>query len=105
MQSKHYKPTSVTTTLPKLKKKRKLTGVTFPAILTPDTGIHVVKQLTGDRYRIWFHVGTKKRYVSLPKGTTMDEARTRRDRLYENLKREYGARRRTPREADTRKAY
>ena len=84
----HYKPSKAMPA--KLKDKR--IGITFPAITTPDTGLHRIKTLVAERYRIWYHVGRKKRYVLLPRGTTLEEARKRRDTLYANLKTNYGAR-------------
>ena len=76
------------------KKKTKLKGITYPWLATPDTGITVVRQISqsGDRLKLWYLVDGKRRYVTLPKGTTMDEARTRRDHLYRNLKELHQAR-------------
>lgn len=89
--------------LKKRPKKRKPEGITVPEVLTPDTGIHVIKQLTGTapRLKLWFHQDGKKKYVSLPAGTTMEEARTRRDHLYRNLRQLYQAKKRSPRNLGT----
>lgn len=100
MKSTDYKPAKPVAT------KRKKTGITFPAILTPDTGIHRIRSINAPRYKIWYEVGGRKQYVTLPVGTTIEEARTRRDRLYENLKKQFKARRRTPKATDSeRKTY
>ena len=100
----NYTTTSaVTVKPPKRRNKtlRKKTGVTFPAVLTENTGIHIVQTLLPEKkLKIWYHVGGKKRYVTLPKGTSIEEARIRRDRLYQNLKDLYGAKRRTPKATD-----
>lgn len=63
----------------------------IPPSVSPDTGIHVVKQIDRVRYKIWYHVGRNKRYVTLPPGTTLPEARVARDNLYENLRKKFGA--------------
>ena len=60
---------------------------TFPKILNPDTGIHALRHADGTtRYKIWYHVDGKKRYVSLPPRTMIEEARARRDDLHAALK-------------------
>ena len=80
----------------KLKKRK---GITFPSLLTPDTGIHTIQTPDGPRHKIWFHVDGKKRYVLLPP-CDLAEARERRSNLYKNLATKYGAKRRTPRPAE-----
>jgi len=87
-----YKPT-----------KRMSKGITFPTIVTPDTGIQVVRTLgKPDRYKVWFHENGKRRYLTLPAGTSLAEARERRGHLYAALKAQYGGKRRTPRKVNTR---
>lgn len=94
-----YKTTPVTVLpeLPPIKPRRrpKRVGTTFPRITSKDTGIHTIKTLEGNRYKIWFLAGEKKRYVTLKKGTTIEEARKRRDTLYKNLREKFGAKGRT----------
>lgn len=98
MNPESYKPTPVTAK----KRKPRKTGITYPAILTPDTGIHTVQTLLPEKkYKIWYQVDGRKHYVTLPKGTTIEDARTRRDRLYENLRTRYRATRRTPKTSET----
>lgn len=82
--------------LPPPPKKRKPKGITFPSILTADTGIHTLKTLGPIRFKVWYSVDGKKRYVTLPKDTTIEDARARRDRLYARMKEGYGAKRRKP---------
>ena len=93
---KNYKTPDTVSTKPKHP------GITFPEILTPNTGIHIIERITGTRYKVWYHVDGKKRYLSLPNGITLTEARTRRDTLYKNLKTTYGAKKRKPRTANSR---
>ena len=60
---------------------------TFPKVRNLDTGIHALRHADGTtRYKIWYHVNEKKRYVSLPPHTTLHEARARRDDLHAALK-------------------
>lgn len=89
------------------KRKSPTKGITVPFITDPDTGIAPLDQVTAVRYRIWYIEDGKRKYVMLPKGTTIEDARTRRDTLYRNLILDYGARRkpvpvstRKPRELD-----
>ena len=62
--------------------------ITYPLTTHPDTGIHTVY---GNRLKIWHEVDDRKQYLTLPPGTTIDEARARRDELYRTLA-EQGAR-------------
>jgi hypothetical protein len=78
-------------------KKRK--GITYPSLLTPDTGIHTIQTPDGPRFKIWYHNDGKKRYLLLPP-CDMAEARERRSHFYRNLATKYGAKRRTPRPAE-----
>lgn len=64
---------------------------------SPDTGIHVIDQVKGVRYKVWYHHGDRKRYVTLPYGISIAEARERRDTLYRNLVNQYEAVRRRKR--------
>ena len=72
-------------------------AIHFPAVRTPDTGINRVPCLTGTRYKVWYLVGGRRRYVMLPKGIDITEARSRRNRLYKRLKDDYGAKRKVMR--------
>ena len=77
-------------------------GVTIPELITPDMGIHRV-QLRGDvRFKLWHEQDGRKRYLTLPAGTTIEQARARRDALYADL-RKHGARTRTPKDVNPRK--
>lgn len=67
-------------------------SVTYPTLLTPDTGLHHVND---SRWRVWYHQDGRKRYLRLPAGITIEEARLRRDAIYEELQRQ-GAEPRTP---------
>ena len=99
MQPPDYKTTTVSAK-PARRNKGGIpdTGIAIPTLRTPNTGIHAIQQIEGPpRYKIWFHVDGKKRYVLLPRGTSLTEARTRRDNLYKNLRWRYRAKRRTPR--------
>lgn len=81
-------------------------GLIVPKVIAPDTGIHIIRKLTGDVYKIWFHNDGKKRYLTLPTGITLEGARTRRNKLYANLRKKYGAIQRTPKTSNTlRKSY
>ena len=71
------------------------TMIHFPKLVRADTGIHSVTTLAGRRYRVWWVEDGVKRYVSLPPGIGIEEARERRDRLYQRLKADYGASRKT----------
>ena len=93
-----YKPTNAVLLdlppLPKKPRKKKLPkGIVVPKVLTPDTGIHAIRQLAGegDRYRLWYHIDGKRKYLALPRGTSLDEARVRRDHLFRNLRTKYDA--------------
>ena len=60
---------------------------TFPKITRIDTGVHALRHADGTtRYKLWYHVNGKKRYVALPPRTTPEEARARRDDLHAALK-------------------
>lgn len=77
-------------------KKRPQKGIWVP-VTSPrsDQGLSIVRHLNGQKIRIWYMVDAKKKYVPLPRGTTVEEARERRDRLYENLKALHGAKARS----------
>ena len=71
-------------------------GITFPTLVSPDTGIHAIRSLKstdGVRYKVWYHVDGKKRYTLLPRGIDLAEARVRRSRLYAALQKDYGGKR------------
>lgn len=91
-----YKPTKTVTT--KRKPKKANAGITFPRIASVNMGIHVITRLNGIRYKVWYRVDGKKKYVLLPRGISLTEARLRRDNLYRNLKKDYGAKSRKPRD-------
>ena len=97
-----YKPTNAVTLDPKPPRpkipKKRVRGITFPAPVGPDTGILKVSNLTaaGTRYRLWYVQNTRRRYITLPAGTTIEEARTRRDNLFKNLKDLHGGKARKP---------
>jgi len=97
-----YNPTKA---MPATVKKPK--GIIVPEVVNPDTGIHVVRSLAGTepRRKLWYYVDGKKRYVCLPSGTTLEEARTRRDTLYKNLRTLYGAKKRKPQTDHVRKPH
>jgi hypothetical protein len=76
-------------------KSRIKQGIVVPKVVSLDTGIHEIRQLTGmgSRYRLWYLVNGKRKYVILPKGVSIEEARVRRDHLHKNLRERYGAKR------------
>lgn len=108
MELLHYKPTHPVTLDPKpprtraKSRKKRIRGITFPAITGPDTGILKVHGLTaaGTRYKLWYGENSRRRYISLPAGTSLDEARTRRDNLFKNLKELHGGKPRKLRETE-----
>jgi len=99
MPAINYKTTTVSTK-PAKRNKGGIpdTGIVVPTLRNLNTGIHAIQQIEGGpRYKLWYHVDGKKRYVSLPKGISLTEARHRRDNLFRNLREKYAAKRRTPR--------
>jgi hypothetical protein len=58
---------------------------TYPKLLNSDTGIHTVHHADGTRYKVWYHVNGRKRYLSLHPRTRIEEARARRDEIYAEL--------------------
>ena len=99
----NYNTTKVKAAPYKYLLKGKLRGITVPTVTTPNMGIVRVKTLVGPRYKVWYNAETLKRYILLPKGTTIEEARLRRDRLYDRLLKEYGAKRRKPRTSEVKR--
>lgn len=106
MNLDHYIPTNAVTLDPRppkpKKRKTRLRGITFPSGAGQDTGIVRCRSLaaSGTRYRLWYRDGTKRHYVILPVGTTIEQARVKRDNLFRNLKELHGARPRKLRESE-----
>ena len=59
--------------------------ITYPKLLNSDTGIHTVQHADGPRYKVWYHVNGRKRYLALPPRTLIEEARVLRDNIYHEL--------------------
>lgn len=75
---------------PTKKKPRK--GIWLPsATKDSDVGIAVIRFLDYTKYQIKYQQDGKWRFVPLPQGTTLEEARERRNHLYRNLRAQHGA--------------
>lgn len=87
MNATDYKPTKVKA------KRRKDRGLLIPKVTSanPNRGVERILSLSEVRYQVWYLNNLKRHTVLLPKGLTIEEARTRRDTLYKNLKETYGA--------------
>lgn len=79
--------------------------ILVPVPVTPDTGIVSVETPVGPRFKIWYMVGDRKRLVTLPLGLEEEDARARRDTLYANLRKRYGAKNFTPKPSRKRGSY